>query len=553
MKKKFLYLALLGITAFTVSACSDFVDMFYYGENPLNNSENPGGGGYQSISTPPPGSTEANRASVTYKDYINNNSYPLSSSPSIGRTNLLVIPVWFNDSYNYISTAKRDDVRSDIEKAYFGSNANGELGLGSVKSYYEEESHGALTLTGKVSGWYDCGYSVSRYSRDDTVEKTSKLVQDAIEWYFTNNPSEKKTDYDCDKDGFLDGVMLIYAGPDYQTLGKETNKDYANLWAYCYWIQTIKPNKTNPTPNAFFWASYDFMYDKETAMSKTGYRYHNGDTRYSSVDAHTFIHEMGHMFGLEDYYDYSSYNYRPAGGFSMQDHTVGGHDPFSSFALGWGKAYVPNQTTTINLKPFSTTGEMIVLTPEWNTFNSPFDEYLILEYYTPTGLNQFDVEHLYMNNTNSPAGSSSPGIRLWHVDARLVCPTGYNSGLGDYTYNDAPITTNPNQISTYGVTMLMSNTYDDGQVSTSYLSPLGRNYYNYNLLQLIRNNTGETYYTKTNFNASNLFGYGSRFKLDSYKNQFVNSNKLNNGKSLGYTFEVNGLTEEYASITVTKQ
>ena len=70
---------------------------------------------------------------------------------------------------------------------------------------------------------------------------------------------------------------------------------------------------------------------------------------------------------------------------------------------------------------------------------------------------------------------------------------------------------------------------------------------------MIRNDTGETYYTKTNFNASNLFGYGSRFKLDSYKNQFVNSNKLNNGKSLGYTFEVNGLTEEYASITVTKQ
>ena len=552
MKKKFAYLALLGIIAFTVSACSDFADMFYYGDQPFFTSENEGGGGYQSISTPPPGSTVANRASLIYKDYVKNNSYPLSSTPSIGNAHLLVIPVWFTDSYNYINTAKRDDIRNDIEKAYFGSNSDGKMGLGSVKSYYEEESHGALTLTGTVSDWYDCGYQLSRFARDDDVSKTTDLVQKAIKWYFDHNTSENKTDYDCDKDGFLDGIMLIYAGPDYQTLGKEHSDDYKNLWAYCYWIQTIKADKANPSPNAFFWASYDFMYDKETAKSKTGYIYHNGDTRYADVDAHTFIHEMGHMFGLEDYYDYSSFNYIPAGGFSMQDHNVGGHDPFSSFALGWGKAYVPNETTTINLKPFATSGEMIILTPEWNSFNSPFDEYLILEYYTPTGLNKFDTDYLYMNKTNSLAGTKSVGIRLWHVDARLVCPTGYDSFNQTYTFRNAQPTTNPTQVSTYGVTMMMSNTFDDGNVSTSYLSPMGNSYYNYNLLQLIRNSTSETYKSQANLTSANLFGYGAIFRMDAYKKQFVNSNKLNSGKSLGYSFEVKGLMEDYASISITK-
>ena len=71
----------------------------------------------------------------SYKQYFSRSEYTLSCSPSLGSTKLLVIPVWFTDSDNYISTSKREQVREDIQKAYFGSNED--TGWRSVKTFYE--------------------------------------------------------------------------------------------------------------------------------------------------------------------------------------------------------------------------------------------------------------------------------------------------------------------------------------------------------------------------------------------------------------------------------
>ena len=251
---------------------------------------------------------------------------------------------------------------------------------------------------------------------------------------------------------------------------------------------------------------------------------------------------MGHMFGLNDYYDYSS-QYTPAGGFSMQDSNVGGHDPFSSFSLGWGKAYIPEETATIALKPFTTSGEMIVLTPNWNEFNSPFDEYIVLEYFTPDGLNELDTTVQY--DHRYPKGSKTPGIRVWHVDARLLY---YKN---DNDINASKVTTNPKTDQGY-VTLMMSNTYYKRGMDEGYLSPLGKSYANYNVLQLIRNSTSETYKPTKNMSASSLFMKGDTFTMSKYASQFYKSGKLNQNIDLGFSFEVNALEDECAYITVTK-
>ena len=465
--------------------------------------------------------------------------YTLSYTPSVGEANIIVVPVWFNDSSSYIASSKKAQVKEDIEKAYFGTSE--ETGWRSVKSYYEEESHGALTFNGVVSDWYTCNKR-STYYGTDSDGRTITLVKTVTEWYFAQNPSINRKDYDKDGDGYLDGVMLIYGAPDQQA----GHNDYSNLWAYCYWCQESSAmNVDKPGPNAFFWASYDFMYGSNVVYSRTGINgAAGGDTRYCTVDTHTYIHEMGHMFGLSDYYDYSNNRYQPAGGFSMQDANVGGHDPFSSFALGWGKAYVPTESMTINLRPFATTGEMILLTPKFNTYGSPFDEYILLEYYTPTGLNAFDCANSYSNGY--PKGPSDVGIRLWHVDARLFYYT------GSYYSNSFTFTTNPNERQ-HQVAEAFTNTYSDGTADTkSYLSPLGSEYYNFNQLQLIRNSTTADYKPKDDFNAGALFKNGSTFTMSTYKNQFVKSGKLNQNIDLGFSFTVGNTSSDYATITVTK-
>ena len=567
MKKRILFVGAISLLTLSLTACQfieDYINDFLNfggsgaGKNSFSQVVASSRQPISDVSTPPASKdVAANHADKNYSDLVANSIYAFSCTPSTGSAKLLVIPVWFNNSDTFIKTANRDKVKEDIHSVYFGTNSD--VGWRSVKTYYEEESHGALTLNGTVSDWYEINKSHDYYAGDSNdpsegTNRTVALVEQATDWYFNTNTSESRRDYDADNDGYLDGVMLIYAAPDYGTLKKDR---YQNLWAYCYWVQDPTVQKpSNPGVNAFFWASYDFMYGNEVASSRTGTSYCAGDTSHAQIDAHTYVHEMGHMFGLEDYYDYSSRSYSPAGGFSMQDFNVGGHDPFSSFALGWGKAYVPTKDEIIDLKPFSTSGEMILLTPSWNAYNSPFDEYILLEYYTDTGLNELDSTYGYMSQYGKkyPIGTKDYGIRVWHVDARLL----YTS-TGEFS--PSKITTNPS-FSSGRVAMMMSNTYDDGsEITRQYVSPLSQDptsryydsrYAQFNLLQLIRNDTKLSSKTKDYFTVSSLFKAGDVFTMSNYSSQFVNAGKLDSNTDLGFSFEINACNNTYASISIKK-
>ena len=55
------------------------------------------------------------------------------------------------------------------------------------------------------------------------------------------------------------------------------------------------------------------------------------------VDAHTFIHETGHLLGLDDYYDYNDYRGAKGGlyGADMMDNNIGDHGSVNKLLLGW--------------------------------------------------------------------------------------------------------------------------------------------------------------------------------------------------------------------------
>lgn len=467
----------------------------------------------------------------TYDDYTSNNYYDLDNCPLSGSPKLLIIPVWFTDSTTFINTSNRENVRNDIQKAYLGSTSD--TGWNSVASFYTTESAGRMNLTGTVTSWYECGNATSTYYTDG--DATTSLVTSATNWYFNNNSSDSRKNYDTNGDGHLDGVILIYAAPDYSSWNKSS---YDNLWAYCYWMQGDNASTSSPTPNVFFWASYDFMYDSSTSSSRTGKTsYGGGDCSNCSIDAHTFIHEMGHVLGADDYYDYSN-TYNPAGGFSMQDFNVGGHDAYSVMAFGWADPYIPTETMDITINDFQSSHDIILLSNHNSSIKSssksPFDEYMLLELYSPTGLNEFDSTYTYSGNY--PKGPNVVGIRLWHVDARLT----YRSGNKWST----SLVTNPNQ---GNVEHAMVNSY-----SGNYASDLGSSYYNYNLLQLIRNSTSATYKPTDNLSASSLFRANATYTQSTYSGQFVNGSNMNSGSALGWSFTVKSISGNSAVITVTK-
>lgn len=271
------------------------------------------------------------------------------------------------------------------------------------------------------------------------------------------------------------------------------------------------------------------MYDSSTAYSKTGSSYGSGDNTNMSIDTHTFIHEMGHAFGLDDLYDYGDKGYTPAGMFSMQDYNVGGHDPFSMMAFGWADPYIPTKPGEYTLKPFQSNHDLLLLTPLWNDYDSPFDEYILVELYTPTGMNELDAYNRY---TGRYAGPTATGIRIWHIDARLVA---VNKASGGYAvFDEANITTNVND-GYYGVYQAMTNTYS---TKDGYGSCLGSSYINYNLVQYIRNNTSSNYKPKDYISDANMFYNGDTFSMSTYSRQFVNGTRLNNGSKLGWGFNI---------------
>ena len=463
------------------------------------------------------------KLSYTYDDYTQYNYSDIDSCPLEGNPKLLIIPVWFSDSANFIDESKKEIVREDIAKAYVGTTQD--TGWNSVKTYYEAESFHKITLDATVTDWYNISDSYTVYAPESAGYKTVALVKSASDYYF-NNSSDSRLNYDSNRDGYLDGVILIYAAPDYDSLGDESSK---NLWAYCYWTGQ-NASKASPTAKTFFWASYDFLYGSNV-IEKTGHEYSRGYTENGvEIDTHCLIHEMGHVFGLQDYYDYSGYEFTPAGGFSMQDFNVGGHDPYSVMAYGWADPYIPNESMIISIGDFQSTHDVILLAS--HSTNSPFDEYLLLEYYTPTFLNEMDSEHAY--RYNYPQGPNQGGIRLWHVDARLF--SNYPS--------ESNLTTNPKK---GRVSHAMSITYDG-----DYASQMGRAYYNYNILQLIRNSMYSTYTPKENLRTSDLFYEGSSFDMNIYPNQFVNKTKMNDNSDLGWSFKVERIKEHNAIITLTK-
>ena len=480
-----------------------------------------------------PDEIDRNSMTCTYKDYMEQNIYDIDSTPCEGNPKILVVPIWFTDSYLYLKPAEKEQVRQDIETAYFGTNE--ETGWRSVKTYYEELSNHKITLTGVVTDWYEVNETSRQYYSMKTGQpKTNALVSTVVEWYREQSGDTTMTSFDSDHNGYLDGVMLIYGSPDYGALA---NNNASNMWAYCFWLQTGLRNKNMPNPNVFFWASYDFMYGSNSTIGT----YHSGDTRYEKIDTHTFIHEMGHMFGLEDYYDYSG-KYIPAGGFSMQDYNVGSHDPYSATALGWTNVYAPKDSCVLELKSFQKSRDVILLNNKFT--GTPFDEYLLLELYTPDGLNEFDSHHMY--KSGYPMGASSVGIRLWHVDARLLaCTEEDNQMVIHYITNEMT-----NQ---YRYTHAMSNTYylKDSD-SNSYVSPLGEDYANYNILQLIKNSTYETYKSSSLLANYFLFKAGDKFTPQKYAKQFVGGKNFNNGEGIKWSFEVKSIVGDTATIKLEK-
>ena len=274
--------------------------------------------------------------------------------------------------------------------------------------------------------------------------------------------------------------------------------------------------------------------------------------------ATTAIHEQGHIFGLQDYYDYSDDGNSPIdyiGGLDMQSHNVLDWNSYSKLTTGWVEPYVvtgERDVTTITISAASLNGDCIIIPADYSTWNgSAFDEYFLLELFSPFG-----------NNTDdwSQTSLGMGGVRLYHVDGRY-----YGSNIRD-PYNEELLIVDDLEAqeinSKEDVAQFLYNT--QGANNSSYW----RDYEggieqlaNHPLLSIVQRK-GTFSFADSNpsaehtLTAMDLFKPGHVFNFDSYS-QFLNKDctpaeTMDNGEVFPYEVTFSNHTKEHITVTITK-
>lgn len=433
---------------------------------------------------------------------------------TVGEQRILVIPVRFSDyktvSYCRFIDGGCDKAISDLDKAFFGDPSY--TGWESVSSFYYKSSYGKLKLSGRVTDWFTIDKTAAQINSLSSklyADPTYYILRKAVNWY--QKTYGDLSYYDQDGDNLVDAVWLVYDRP---TLSLSDTI----WWAYTFW--DYENESSNLKAYTYAWASFEFLYEGQ--YSKNG---------IEMADAHTFIHETGHILGLDDYYSYNSSNpYAAAGALDMMDYNIGDHNAYSKMLMGWVNPLVVQDSTTISINPFESSGDCI-LVRDYSSWNkTPLDEYLLIEFITPTGLNKKDAEDGYVGNDLQHF--TVPGIKIYHVDSRIGKFDQYGY-LSNYTDS---ITSGGYS---YYTDIVESNT------TTSMTD-------NTHLLHLIEANKKDTFKNGAPATNATLFKEGSTFTPSSYSMFFANGTKFNDGSDIGYNISIDSITSSKATLIFTK-
>lgn len=467
----------------------------------------------------------SNLAKYTLSNLQNLSALQKAPLNSIGNRKILVVPVYFSNSSAYTSSEL-----NTIEKAYNGKAS--ETGWQSLQSYYYTSSYGKLTITSTVASPYQ--YPGTDLSFQNQVNSNATSVGALADTILKSLASSYTlSDYDQDKDGYIDGFEMVYKS-SYTWDGKNGSSTEV-WWNYTSLASSKAGSLASPNVGIYFWSQ----------LSRLSNGYYKSTI---DIDTHTLVHETGHMLGLDDYYSYDD-NECPAGCADMMDFNIGDHDAFSKMLLGWVTPKVidgSSSSFSLTLNSFTETGDCVLLrnttSDKWN--GTPYDEYLLLQYYTPTGLNERDSKG-YAEYKGIGTGGlyKNPGLQVFHVDARII--DGKIASWSQADYTDSPDAYSFRAFSntgSYSIDLTASRLQNKAVGGSAY-----------RLIKALPASGVDIYGSSKA--ASYLGLQSSLFSLPSYgggsttytntrmMNLFPNGKQFNDGSTLNYSFTVSAQTD----------
>ena len=466
----------------------------------------------------------------------------------------LVIPVDFTDYPASSMPLGVDGTRQQLQTMMFGTDK--EVEWYSLAGYYKSSSYGQCNVTGTVGDWYHVDMTSEAFAKqagyDSKTHKGgtggSQTIANAVEELYHNKYEEARdngdtaamakydlTQYDANKDGYVDSLIMIYTAP-IDTTG-------SIWWAFCSSISGAfgKYTPTMEGMNRFFWASYWFFFDAYLDNYKVPEdlpaKIQSGE---ATMDSHTMIHEYGHVLGMPDYYitDYNSSDFDGMGYLDMMDYNIGDHNSASKSWYGWVEPYYAVGSTKVTLRSATKTGDCLILPIQGEYKNTLMDQYIMIEFITPEGVAKMDGEKKFAGNY--PLYYNKAGVRVLHVDARLGVQT-YNQSKGEWTFVGFTSSTNRPDSSSY-VTTACSNTATDSCFK------------DYKLLEILPSD-GKSIKYKGQATNECLYHEGDTFGAEGGPWANYMMHDISGGKTvpLGFKFEITKMDgNKSVDITITK-
>ncbi len=315
-----------------------------------------------------------------------NQGYPLAGSPKS-----LIILVNFSDVAFNSTTANQDFVDL-LNKA--GYNLYGSKG--SARDYFRRASNGVFDPEFVVVGPYTLPNNREYYGEQegDAVDKRpGNMIVDACK---LADVDIDYTEFDENKDGYIDNVFVYYAGHN-QAEGGGTN----TVWPHRSYI--VSEFKFDGVQLGDYACTSEFRGSSGTSMCGIG----------------TFVHEFGHVLSLPDLYDTQYSGHETLGSWDVMDngsYNSNGRIPptysaYERFFLGW---MTPKQLTDdvkIELDPISISNSAYLVAASKHNMN---------------GANPSPKEFFLLENRSEVNFDGVPAEGL--LITRIV----YNSDMWDY-------------------------------------------------------------------------------------------------------------------------
>ncbi len=361
-----------------------------------------------------------------YSSYFE--SHPYQHTDAVGNIKSLVIPLVWNDQKDM----KKDEILQSI-KTVFGSiiDENGNVttydyenaSKFTLSEYMNISSYGLLQIDSFVTDWYE-----SEYNYDDIKDSVPEedYIEGIVNWAI-NTYNLNINDFDHDNNGVIDSIIILHTG--------ETHR--YDSYVQASWGGAVRWTFHNQTKDE----NYNYIIDTNNPIfvnaitSSISFMYNEVENyNVENSTALTMIHEFSHNFGIVDYYSLSDEN-DVLGNYDMQTSNVGDWNVFSKYAVGWVEPTLVNQddfantnTVTFTLDEFAENGSVLLIPARNYNYNgTPFDEYIMVELFTPKKLHEFDSVEYGLNET--------VGVRIYHVNSAMIVIKHVDYDTGDHEYN----------------------------------------------------------------------------------------------------------------------